>query len=242
MMKITLIPSNLALLFYLCFANFFTQAEQTKQVQGRLVICIGQASSSSNNSALQSLVNEMFNTTGLQPDLFYSPTKRAEHLFKVGECDGFFVSSNDFPTQIQRDDIVHVPESIMTVHVDAFVYKGDVCKVEQSCLQSLAKSQVVGVFRSHALMKYLKTRTSASVVELTTLEQGTKMLEHSRIDVLVIPNININTSRLLNVERVASVELYLWLDKKYAPYLEEVSMQVRRLKSGPKWTLLNPSG
>ncbi|WP_147302311.1 hypothetical protein [Thalassotalea euphylliae] len=212
---------------------FCSSAEQTQKEL--LTICIGQASSSAKNIKLDTFMAELFETTNLNPKLFFSPAKRAEYLFKVGKCGGFFVSSSDFPTQIDRYDIVYVPEPIMNVDVDAFVLKEGVCSAEHSCLSSLVKSQVLGVFRSHALFKYLQTKTRASIVEITLLDQGVKMLEQSRLDVLVIPNVIIETRGLSKVESVASVELYLWLDKKHAPYVNEISSQIRRLKTEPLW-------
>lgn len=146
------------------------------------------------------------------------------------------VSYPALAAQIEQGNIVYVPQSIMQVHVDAFAHNQTLCKKGQPCLKHLTKTLVVGVFRSHGLIKYLQPRTNASVVEVTLMEQGIKMLEHNRIDVLVLPNVNLDINQLTFVERVASVDLYLWLDEKYTSHVDQISLQIQRLKSEPIWS------
>ena len=98
----------------------------------KVVICIGAPTESARNKEAEAVILDMFSTSGLAAELFYSPAKRAEHQFKAAKCDGFFVSTLDFPAQINRQDIIHVPESILQIHVEAFVTDKSVCTANQT--------------------------------------------------------------------------------------------------------------
>ena len=96
-LKITFSLTNILLVTTLFFSNFILATPPSKN---HIVICSGQAYGQQWNTQMDELIQDVFAQSGLKPEIFHSPTKRAEHLFKNGTCDGFFASSISFPQAI----------------------------------------------------------------------------------------------------------------------------------------------
>ncbi len=221
-----------------CFSNPILAVSSSEQ----LVICAGQAFGKQWNTQVDLFIQEIFAVTELTPKVFHAPTKRAEQLFKNGTCGGFFASSKDFPQALDRIDIIQIPENIFRVKVEVFLSPQTLCITENNCMKDLLNSDIVGLFRSHQLVEFLPSITKASIVEVVSMEQGFNMLDKHRIKALVVPVVNINMNNLLikyynmvSVETITEIDLYIWLDERYRPYLKELNNRLKTLKSNEKW-------
>ncbi len=133
--------------------------------------------------------------------------------------------------------------------LEAFINPQVSCITKNNCMKDLKSSNIVGVFRSHALTNYLSSITKASPVEIQTMEQGLDMLTSQRINALIFPIVNTNFKNNLqrnfyesmHVETITEIDLYLWLEEEYAPYITRLNTRIKTLKSSKKWQeLISP--
>lgn len=201
----------------------------TDNEQPLLTICTGARTAPDWQLNVKHFIDAAFAGTGLKAELWNAPTKRAEHLFANKRCGGFFVSDINFPETIKRDDIIHVPVAILTARIEFYKRAENSCSTTKRCLALYTEHDRVGVYSSNGLAKYAKMNSEANVIELNTVNKGIKMLIKNRIDGFIAPQIaNIErSSKPSQAHRLDAImediELYLWLDKRYQPYITHLT-------------------
>lgn len=98
-------------------------------------------------------------------------------------------------------------------------------------------------------MNYISSITKASLVEIRTMNQGFDMLISQRISTLIVPVVNstIKENFLMRyyesmyVDTVTTIDLYLWLEEEYTPYIEQLNTRIKTLKYTEKWKRLIPT-
>lgn len=232
------------LLIFVVTTSFKTEAMQTSNPA--VTLCTAQAFGDLWSQTMQRLNQSVFSNSGLNTQFIKSPPKRATRMFKQKHCDGFFVYSKNFPKRVERDDIIHVPESLLIAKIETYTNANNDCAKGIGCLSELSEQNIVGVFRSKGLVHLSKQLTGAQLVELSTVQQGIEMLRKKRISAFVFPSINEKyhnfvKSGLKHLGTVKEVPLYIWLNKDYQPFITSLTKNIRKLKQTDKWKpLLSP--
>ena len=195
---------------------------------------------------MQQFINTAFADSGLKVELWNAPTKRAEYLFAHKKCGGFFVSNINFAKTIERADIIHVPTAILTARIEFYKRTEDPCSTPRRCLSQYTEHDRIGVYSSNGLAKYATAHTKANIIELNTVNKGIKMLVKNRINGFIAPQIadierSSDTSQAHRLGALMEdIELYLWLDKKYQPYIPHLTKAFSELTLvRPKHPLIN---
>lgn len=222
------------------------QSFATTKHETSLTICTGERTTPDWQLKVNHFIDTAFTDTGLKVELWHAPTKRAEFLFAEKKCGGFFVSSINFRDTIKRDDIIHVPVAILTARIDFYKRTERQCSSPKHCLAQYTELDLVGVYSSDQLVKYAKVNSKANIIELNTVNQGVKMLVKNRIDGFIAPQIaDIDRSTDINQAHrlgsiIENIELYLWLDKKYQPYITHLTQAFsQQILARPKHPLIN---
>lgn len=205
-----------------------------------ITICTGHQTSQSWMNHVSSYMSEGFIDTQLKVELWHAPTARAERLFSMKKCDGYFASSEDLPDLINRYDIIKVPVPMLKANIDLYRDDSYQCSEPLSCLAQLSADEQVGVFASKPLVDYLRQLTNANIVALSNVTQGAKMLKKQRLQMLVVPQVQTTepVHELTALAKVGAlredIELFLWLDDKYQRYLNHLTLSFSKLELQPQ--------
>jgi hypothetical protein len=199
-------------------------------------VCTGQAFGQKWANNIDSQIREVFSTTNLKPQIFRSPAIRGELLFKNGECDAFYATTVDFARVIKRADVFALPTPVLKVNVELLARPETNCESLESCFEDFRRGDIAATFRSHELVRYLSPVVGDRMIEVTAIEQGIEMLKKNRIKLFLMPTLDSVKAAEIEetakvIETIKGINLYLWMDKKYASYYEAINEQIMQIRN-----------
>lgn len=199
-------------------------------------ICTGKAFGVSYDRLINDFLSQVFQESGLDADVLYVPTKRAEFAFKNRNCEVFFAGNQSFGRMIERDDIFVV--DVETIRVSLMLYgKPSETNAPFNLEQLNANNTTVAYFSSGAMDTFMTRFPKAGLVPVVTIEDGVKLLKKARVDYFIFPLIK--SFELEGIKSLppdlqsitlATVPLYIWADNTLQPYETALRQSVEKVK------------
>lgn len=209
----------LLLLATLCFFRVSWAESNTVKV------CTGKAYGVSYDQLIDRFLTRVFADSGLNAQIIYVPTKRAEFAFKNRNCDAFFAGTQSFDKLVQRDDIFLVDTETIRVNLELYAAKPQASGFSFNLNQLNDANTSIAFFSSTGMDRFMTQFPKAAHVPITAIEDGVKLLTKARVDYFIFPVIMSFKHDALRqvpqdnkVATLANVALYIWLDNSYLPY------------------------